>query len=70
MLFRSGHGGSVVKNADGTYKFVVSVRDPLEMTPWVRSFGEYMRVIDDDDTGLAERIAADWKEALRKYETL
>ena len=40
------------------------------MTPWIRSFGEYMKVIDDDGTGLADRIDSDWKEAVKKYEAL
>ena len=69
-LYREGHGGSITKTANGIYQYRIYVKDPLEMTPWIRSFGEYMRVIDDDGTGLAERISTDWKAAVKKYETL
>lgn len=69
-LYREGHGGNITKTANGIYQYSIYVKDPLEMTPWIRSFGEYMRVIDDDGTGLAERISNDWKAAVKKYETL
>ena len=69
-LRREGHGGSITRIRDGVYRYSICVRDPLEMTPWIRSFGEHMRVIDDNGTGLAERISEDWKKAVKKYEAL
>ena len=69
-LYREGHGGEVIRISEGIYQYSVFVRDPLEMTPWIRSFGEHMKVIDDDGTGLADRIDSDWKEAVKKYEAL
>ena len=69
-LYREGHGGKVTRRKDGLYYYEIEVRDPLEMTPWIRSFGEHMRVIEDGGAGLAKNIAADWRKAVQKYETL
>ena len=69
-LHREGHGGKVTKLKSGHYHYETEVRDPLEMTPWIRSFGEHMRVIEDGGSGLSEHIAADWRKAVQKYETL
>lgn len=69
-LHREGHGGKVTKLKSGHYHYETEVRDHLEMTPWIRSFGEHMRVIEDGGSGLSEHIAADWKRAVQKYETL
>lgn len=69
-LHREGHGGQVIKCEDGVYRYEIEIRDPLEMTPWVRSFGEYTRVVDDGGSGLIEHIRADWRRAVSKYETL
>ena len=69
-LYREGHGGEVIRISEDIYQYSVIVRDPLEMTPWIRSFGEHMKVIDDDGTRLADRIDSDWKEAVKKYEAL
>ena len=69
-LYREGHGGKVTKLENGQYSYEIEVRDPLEMTPWIRSFGEHMKVIEDGGSGLAERLAADWRRAVQKYETL
>ena len=69
-LYREGHGGKVTKHEDGVYYYEIEVRDPLEMTPWVRSFGEHMKVIEDGGSGLAEHIATDWRRAVSKYEAL
>ena len=53
-LYREGHGGQVMKCGKGLYRYETYVRDPLEMTPWVRSFGEYMKVVEDGGSGLAD----------------
>ena len=69
-LHREGHGGEVTRCSKGLYRYEIDVRDPLEMTPWVRSFGEHMKVIEDGGSGLADHIAADWRRAVSKYEAL
>ena len=69
-IIREGHGGTVTKRSDGVYEYAIEVRDPLEMIPWIRSFGEHMRVVDDDGTLLKEKMALDWKRAIEKYEAL
>lgn len=69
-LQREGHGGQITKCEDGVYRYEIEIRDPLEMTPWVRSFGEYMKVVDDGGSGLIEHIKSEWRRAVSKYETL
>ena len=69
-LYREGHGGKIYKCKEGLYRYEIDIRDPLEMTPWVRSFGEHMKVIEDGGSGLAEHIAAEWRRAVSKYEAL
>ena len=69
-LYREGHGGTVRKIGNGRYRYSVSVRDPLEMLPWIRSFGEHMVVTDDGGTGLSKRVSEDWRKAVENYVTL
>lgn len=69
-LYREGHGGSITKLSDGYYEYEIEVRDPLEMIPWIRSFGEHMKVVEDDGTLLKEKLANDWKKAIEKYSIL
>ncbi len=67
---REGHGGSVEKIAEGLYQYKVLLRDPNEMIPWIRSFGERAKVISSNKAGIEEKIAADWEKAVKKYEAI
>ena len=53
-LNREGHGDRVTKQSNGSYYDKIEVKDPLEMTLWVRSFGKHMRVIEDGGSGMVK----------------
>ena len=35
-----GHGGAIKRLDEGLYEYRIKLRDPDEMIPWIRSFGE------------------------------
>lgn len=67
---KEGHGGKIDKICDGEYLFTVDMRDPMEMVPWIRSFGERALVISSGDFPLRQSIKEDWERAVSKYEAL
>ena len=67
---REGHGGTIVRQSKDCYRYSLMVRDPIEMVPWIRSFGERARVISSGHYRIEERIADDWRKAVAKYEAL
>ena len=66
---REGHQGRIQRLDQNIYSYEVEVRDPMEMIPWIRSFGERAKVIESGDFKIEERIHHDWKKAVSKYET-
>lgn len=69
-LIREGHGALIQKITDGLYRMTISVNDPAEMIPWIRSFGERARVISSGEYKIEDRIKKDWKRAVEKYEII
>lgn len=67
---REGQHGKITKIDVGKYLFEIEVKDPKEMIPWIRSFGERARVIESGDFKIEEKIISDWEELLNKYETI
>ena len=67
---REGHGGFLERRGEGCYYYSLMVRDPIEMVPWIRSFGERARVLSSGHYRIEERIAQDWRKAVEKYEAL
>ena len=67
---REGHSGTIEKINDGVYEYRIKLRDPNEMIPWIRSFGERAKVLLSEECNLDEIIAEDWKKAVEKYETI
>ncbi len=65
-----GHGGTISKLAEGIYEYRLKLRDPDEMIPWIRSFGERAKVISSGQKKTEEKLAEDWKKALMKYDSL
>ena len=65
-----GHGGVITKKSDGIYEYKIKVRDPDEMIPWIRSFGERAKVISSEGRNTLETIANDWKKAVKNYESI
>lgn len=55
---------------DGVYEYKIKVRDPDEMIPWIRSFGERAKVISSEGRNTRETIANDWKKAVMNYESI
>lgn len=64
---REGHGGRLEKIGDGVYLYQIEVRDPVEMVPWIRSFGEHARVLASGEYRIEDRIEKDWKRVAQKY---
>lgn len=64
---REGSNGIITKIEGGRYLYEISVKDPKEMIPWIRSFGERARVIESGKFKIEEQILSDWKELLEKY---
>ena len=69
-LKREGHGGQIYKQSEGVYEYRITLRDPKEIIPWVRSFGERAKVISSGVYEIEATIAADWEKAANKYEAL
>lgn len=67
---REGHGGIIKKLLDGVYEYSITLRDPKEIIPWIRSFGERAKVISSGAYEIEATIAADWEKAANKYEAL
>ncbi|MGN1032900.1 MAG: helix-turn-helix transcriptional regulator [Intestinibacter sp.] len=64
---REGQNGKVTRLEQGRYLFEIEVKDPQEMIPWIRSFGERAKIIESGDFEIEERIVSDWRELLDKY---
>ena len=64
-----GHGGAIKRLDEGLYEYRIKLRDPDEMIPWIRSFGERAKVISSEKK-TEEKIAEEWKKALAKYDSL
>lgn len=67
---REGHGGTIKKMSDGVFEYRITLRDPKEIIPWVRSFGERAKVISSGTHEIEITIATDWEKAANKYEAL
>lgn len=65
---REGQHGKITKLEEGRYLFEIEVKDPGEMIPWIRSFGERAKIIESGDFKIEEKIISDWEELLKKYE--
>ena len=69
-LIREGHNGTISKLKAGVYEYRISLRDPKEIIPWIRSFGERAQVISSGDFEIEKTIEEDWEKAVNKYEAL
>lgn len=69
-LKREGHNAQIQKLLDGIYEYRIVLRDPKEIIPWVRSFGERAKVVSSGSFEIEKTIAADWEKAANKYEAL
>ena len=69
-LLREGHGGAITKQSDGVFHYRIALRDPKEIIPWIRSFGERARVISSGDFRIEQTIEEDWDKAVKKYESI
>lgn len=67
---REGKRGKLKKLQDGLYLFTIKVSDSLEMTPWIRSFGERAKVVFSKDGLLEKHLLEDYERAIAKYETI
>ncbi|NLG03820.1 MAG: WYL domain-containing protein [Clostridia bacterium] len=67
---KEGNGGKITKVEDSRYSYTIDCKDPGEMIPWIRSFGEHAVVINSGEYTLREKIKEDWERAVKKYEAL
>lgn len=67
---REGHNGKIEKITEGIYEYRIELRDPKEIIPWVRSFGERAKVISSGEYEIEKTIAKDWEKAVNKYEAI
>ncbi len=67
---QEGHNGEIRRVDEGIYEFRARLRDPNEMIPWIRSFGERARVINSEGCNTIEVLAEDWKRAVKNYESI
>ena len=65
-----GHCGTIKRLDEGLYEYRIKLRDPDEMVPWIRSFGERAKVISSGQKKTEEKVAEEWKKALVKYDSL
>lgn len=70
MLYADLHGGTAVEINPHHISYQVNVSDPMEMIPWIRKFGPSAKVKKSTCHTLAEDLASDWEEALRKYDAV
>lgn len=67
---REGKNGTIESVAPGLYLYTIMVKDPLEMTPWIRSFGERAKVVYSKDGVLEKHLLEDYERAISKYESI
>ena len=67
---REGKNGTIESVAPGLYLYTIVVRDPLEMVPWIRSFGERAKVVYSKDGVLEKHLLEDYERAIAKYESI
>ena len=67
---REGKNGILERVLPGTYLYTITVTDPLEMTPWIRSFGERAKVIYSKEGVLEKHLLEDYERAISKYESI
>jgi hypothetical protein len=51
----------------GIYLYTIDVSDYRELIPWVRSFGEHVRVMESNSHDLALLIKQDWEDMVKLY---
>lgn len=66
-LEREKKQGKIQKISNKYWKYSIEVLEPIEMIPWLRSFGEFAKVIQSDKHDLKEKISKNWEEAFGNY---
>ncbi len=72
-LKSEGTEGVITVVDENTDLYTITVTDPMEMVPWIRSFGSCARVLPSSDEVAEEmrrKIIHDWEEALKSYGTI
>lgn len=67
QLLAEKRQGNVTELNENHWLFSIEVLRPLEMIPWIRSFGEFAKVRRSENHDLAQRIETDWQEVLSAY---
>ncbi len=64
-LIREGHGGQLTLGQDDNYYFNISVKDDVELLPWIRTLSPYVKIIGNED--LKDRFIDDLMEMKNSY---
>ena len=65
-----GGKGKITRLDEYHHVYETEVIRPLEMIPWIRSFGSTVKVRRSSEHDLYERIKEDWEMALKKYDDI
>lgn len=65
-----GGKGKITRLDEYHHVYETEVIRPLEMIPWIRSFGSAVKVRRSSEHDLYERIKEDWEMALKKYDDI
>lgn len=66
-LMREKRTGTITRIGEGHYLYEIKVLDPVELVPWIRSFGHFARVRQSNAHDLPAKILKDLEESLRNY---
>ncbi len=69
-IIKEGHDGDVKRLEKNKYEYRLRVRDPREMIPWIRSFGERAKVVSSGEYDLSRLLSEEWKKAVANYESI
>ncbi len=64
---RQARGGVVTELTDKEFLYTVTVNDPVELLPWIRSFNHHVEVLPSQEHDLRERWASERRRMLANY---
>ena len=64
---RQARGGVITEITDKEFLYTVTVNDPVELLPWIRSFNHHVEVLPSQEHDLRERWASERRRMLANY---
>lgn len=69
-IYREKKWGTIEKIDEYKYRYRIEVTDPVEMKPWIRSFGGSVEVVGNSKHTLKEDLEAEWGECKKYYDSV